>query len=130
MDGCEHGMEREWCYLCHIDTSGVQPRAAWGLVLDDDALLADGDEPMTRGQAAYLRFLCDEFQFEFDASLSAGDAALVIESFMGEPSSESQRRTLMWLGERARVPVEDGLTYGQARTKIRRLVALRGLKSA
>jgi hypothetical protein len=124
-------MDPGWCYLCRIDLSGVEPRAAWGLdAMDDDALTAGNTDPMTRSQAAYLRFLCEEFGYEFDQGLSAGDAAVVIESFMNEQPSDSQGRTLAWLSEHAGVPVETGLTYGQARTKIRRLVALRGLKSA
>lgn len=98
--------------------------------MNDDALKAGSMDPMTRSQGAYLRFLCDEFGYEFDPALSSGDAALVIESFMGEPPTDSQVRTLAWLCERAGVDVEDGLSYGQMGTKIRRLVALRGLKSA
>lgn len=124
-------MEPLWCYLCRIEASGVDPIAAWGLdAIDDveDPALYPG--PMRPGQSAYLRFLCDEFHEVFDATLSEGQAAFVIESFLDEPMDESQARTLGWLGERAGSPAEDGLTYGQARTKIRRLVALRGLKSA
>lgn len=131
MERCSHGMEPAWCYLCRIDASGVDPHSAWGLdAIDgvDDPGLHPG--PMRLGQSAYLRFLCGEFQEVFDASLTEGQAALVIESFLDESMDESQGRTLGWLSERAGAPADDGLTYGQARTKIRRLVALRGLKSA
>ena len=131
MEPCSHGMEPTWCYLCRIDASGVDPRSAWGLDAIDgveDPDLHPG--PMRLGQSAYLRFLCGEFQEIFDASLTEGQAVLVIESFLDEPLDESQGRTLEWLCERAGVPAEDGLTYGQARTKIRRLVAVRGLRSA
>src|SRR3972149_6215667 len=71
MDHCAHGMDPGWCYLCRIDTSGLEPRAAWGLdAVNDDALKAGSTDPMTRSQGAYLRFLCDEFEHEFDPALS------------------------------------------------------------
>ena len=31
MDGCTHGMDADWCYLCRIERSGADPRVAWGL---------------------------------------------------------------------------------------------------
>jgi hypothetical protein len=131
MERCGHGMDADWCYLCRIERSGVDPRAAWGL----DALDVDGDPllrtgPMRPSQNGFLRFLCEEFAEGFDDTLTEGEAELVVESFLDEPMTEAQARTLAWLAEHAAAPVDDGLTYGQARTQIRRLVALRGLKSA
>ena len=124
-------MDPAWCYLCRIDMSGADPRAAWGLdVWDDLEPFETRTGPMTLGQASYLRFLCEEFSEGFDASLNEGEAVVVIESLLNEPMSHRQSQTLAWLSERAGSPFEDTLTYGQARTQIRRLVALRGLRSA
>jgi hypothetical protein len=36
----------------------------------------------------------------------------------------------MWLCEKSGAPIASGLTYGEARGQIRKLVALRGLRSA
>ena len=36
MEPCNHGMDAEWCYLCRIERSGVDPHAAWGLDVTDD----------------------------------------------------------------------------------------------
>ena len=124
-------MDAEWCYLCRIERSGVDPHAAWGLdIVDDegDPLLRTG--PMLPGQERFLRFLCDEFAEGFDVTLNEGEAALVVESFLDEPMSREQTRTLSWLAEHAGAPIDEHLSYGEARTQIRRLVALRGLKSA
>jgi Protein of unknown function (DUF3072) len=124
-------MDTAWCYLCRIERSSADPRVAWGLgssapeegTLDDRA-------PMTLGQANYLRSLCEEFEEPFDPGLRAGEAAIVIESFLDEPMTGSQERTLEWLSEQAGEDAPVGLTYGQARSKIRVLVARRGLRSA
>jgi len=123
-------MDAEWCYLCRIERSGVDPHAAWGLDTDDDRdpLLRTG--LMLPGQERFLRFLCDEFAEGFDDTLNEGEAAIIVESFLDEPMSEVQARTLAWLSEHAGMPADDRLSYGQARTEIRRLVAIRGLKSA
>lgn len=133
MDACPHGMDAAWCYLCRIDASGADPRTAWGL----DALDGPGEDdweeftgPMTDAQAGHLRFLCREFGESFDGTLTEGQAALVIVSFLEEPMRETQARTLTRLCERAGTPLDPDLTYGEARTAIRRLVALRGLQSA
>jgi Protein of unknown function (DUF3072) len=131
MERCDHGMDAGWCYLCRFERSGVDPRAGWGLdVLDDegDPLLRTG--PMRPSQEGFLRFLCDEFAEAFDDTLSEGEATLVVESFLDEPMTNAQARTLGWLAAQAGAAVEEDLTYGQARTQIRRLVALRGLRSA
>ncbi len=62
---------------------------------------------MSIGQASYLRSLCEGSEETFDPSLTDGESAIVVESFLDEPMTDSQ-----------------------ARTKIRSLVAIRGLKSA
>ena len=124
-------MEPAWCYLCLVESSGVDPRAAWGLDTADHE--PDPDEapgPMHPDQAAELRFLCAEFRYAFSTDLSEGQAAMLVHSFLDEPMSEPQERTLAWLSERAGAPMEPGLTYGRARSAIRRLVALKGLRSA
>lgn len=54
----------------------------------------------------------------------------MIPSLLGDPASESQTQTLAWLAEHAGGDAGTGLSYGEARAKIRRLVALRGLRSA
>jgi hypothetical protein len=108
-------MDADWCYLCRIERSGVDPRAAWGLELqewDGDPLLRTG--PMQPSQSSFLRFLCDEFAEGFDGTLTEGEAAVVVESFLDEPMSDAQARTLAWLAEHAGAPVDEALTYGQA----------------
>jgi hypothetical protein len=130
MDGCAHGMEPVWCYLCRIEASGADPAAAWGVMDYPDGPWESHTGPMTPQQLGYLRFLCEEFAEVFDASLTTGEATVVIQSFLGESMSQDQERTLRWLSDRTGAPFDDGLTYGQARSAIRRLVASRGLKSA
>jgi hypothetical protein len=130
MDGCAHGMEPAWCYLCRIEESGADPAAAWGVMDEPDGPWERRTGPMSMQQLGYLRFLCDEFAEGFDQSLTTGEASVVIESFLDESMSQDQERTLRWLAERGGAPFEGGLTYGQARSAIRRLVASRGLKSA
>ena len=131
MDGCTHGMDADWCYLCRIERSGADPRVAWGLgsSAPEEGTL-DGDAPMTLGQANYLRSLCEEFAEPFDPALRTGEAAIVIESFLDEPMTGSQERTLTWLSDQAGEEMPAGLTYGQARSKIRVLIARRGLRTA
>ena len=131
MEGCVHTMDPAWCYLCRIEMSGADPRVAWGLgSAGPDADASEQTGPMTLAQASYLRFLCEEFGEPFDASLTGGEAGMVITSFLDEPMSASQEQTLGWLSRQAREEVASGLTYGQARAKIRGLVARRGLRSA
>jgi hypothetical protein len=125
-------MDPSWCYLCRVEGSGADPRAAWGLDVWDASTLPweRRIEPMTPAQAGYLKFLCREFGTDFDATLSEGETDVVIESFLDEPMNESQVRTLEWLSAQAAKPFDAGLTYGAARSEIRKLVALRGLRSA
>jgi hypothetical protein len=131
MERCAHGMEPAWCYLCRIDASGVDPRAAWGLdAWDDEGDPEDRIGPMSPARAAYLRFLCVEFGETFDPTLNDGESAIVLESFLGEPMTEAQARTLFFLGQLVRAEPEAALTYGQARATIRRFVKQRGVKSA
>jgi hypothetical protein len=131
MDRCAHGMEQAWCYLCRIEMSGVDPRVAWGLdAWDDERDPDDRPGPMVPSRARYLTFLCEEFGETFDPSLTDGESVIVVESFLDEPMTDSQARTLFFLSNLVGGEPEDGLTYGQARSKIRRLVAHRGLKSA
>ena len=133
MGPCGHGMEPAWCYLCRIESSGVEPRVAWGLE-DDDAPGVEDYEDFTDAMSAirvrYLRFLCDEFGVPFDETLTEGEAAVVTISFLEEPMTQSQAETLHRLSERGGGAVAASLTYGEARQTIRRLVALRGLRSA
>jgi hypothetical protein len=133
MEPCEHGMEHAWCYVCRIEDSGVDPQVAWGLE-DDDAPGVDDyedfSEPMSATRVRYLRFLCEEFGVAFDASLTEGEAAVVTISFLEETMTESQARTLGWFAEHGNGTTDPALTYAAARQKIRRLVALRGLRSA
>ena len=131
MERCGHGMEHPWCYLCRIESSGVDPRAAWGLdAWDDEGDPKDRIGPMTPARASYLRFLCEEFGETFDPSLTDGESAIVLDSFLSEPMTDAQARTLFFLGQLVGAEPETDLTYGVARSKIRRLVAHRGLKSA
>ena len=129
MSACSHGLEAAWCYLCRIDQFGVDPQILWGIALDDDlAALAGADGPMTPDVAGYFRFLCDEFEFGYDSTFTQHEAAVVIESFLGDGATTSQLRTIGALsGEAAATP---SLTYGEARTRVRRAIALRGLRSA
>jgi hypothetical protein len=131
MDGCIHGMDASWCYLCRVDAFGVDPQVLWGIALDEDLAEETREEgPMIPALAAYLRFLCEDLGLRFDPTFTQGEAARVIPSLLADPASASQERTLAWLSERAGAPVEATPAYGEARTRIRRLVALRGLRSA
>jgi hypothetical protein len=131
MERCAHGMEPDWCYLCRVDASGVDPRAAWGLdVWDDEGDPEDRIGPMAPSRVAYLRFLCEEFGDTFDPTLNDGESSIVLESLLAEPMTDSQARTLFFLGQLTGSEAEAQLTYGEARSKIRRLVAHRGLRSA
>jgi hypothetical protein len=101
-------MEQAWCFLCRIERSGADPRTAWGLnAWEDERDPQDRRGPMSIGQASYLRSLCEGSEETFDPSLIDGEWAIVVDSFLDEPMTDSQ-----------------------ARTKIRSLVAIRGLKSA
>ena len=125
-------MDRAWCYLCRVESGGADARAAWGLDLPDvtgDDRGSAGD-PMSGIRASYLRFLCGEFGYPFDDSLRDGEAGLLIESFLDEPTTPQQRRTLEWLSRDREDGVEEHLTYGEARDRIRRLVAARALRSS
>jgi len=131
MEGCLHGMEPAWCFLCRIERSGADPGTAWGLkTRDDERDPENRRSAMSLRQASYLRFLCEEFEETFDASLTDAESAIVVESFLDEPMTDSQALTLFFLSQIVGTEAETGLTYGQARTKIRSLVAIRGLKSA
>ncbi len=92
-------MEPAWCYLCRIEASGVDPHVAWGLEDEDGPSVEDYEnftEPMSAARIRYLRFLCDEFGVPFDDALNEGEAAVVTISFLEEPMTESQGRTLEW----------------------------------
>jgi hypothetical protein len=130
MNPCGHGMDPAWCYPCRIEASGVPARAAWGLDTVDHEPDPRFGGPPCRDQQRELRFLCTDFGADFDGSLTEGETAIVIHSFLDESPSEQQERTLGWLCERLGSAVEPGLTYGKARSAIRRFVALRGLRSA
>ena len=131
MEGCVHGMESAWCFPCRIERGGADPRTAWGLnAWDDDRDPEERRGPMSIAQASYLRFLCEEFEETFDPSLTDGESAIVVESFLDEPMTDSQARTLFFLSQIVGTEADTGLTYGQARTKIRSMVAIRNLKSA
>lgn len=132
MESCVHGMGPAWCYLCRVDGSGLDPRTAWGLDLTGDEGSTWGSRVgrMAPMQAEYLQFLCEEFGEAFDSTLSEDEAAIVIDDVAHEPMSESQARTLAWLCERAGEETPNELTYGEARAQIRRLVAVRGVRSA
>ncbi|MBI3647157.1 MAG: hypothetical protein HY240_00095 [Actinobacteria bacterium] len=131
MEFCGHGMDRSWCYLCHLEGGGVDPRTAWGLDAEDGPVPWERRrEPMTETQAGHVRFLCEEFGEPFDESLTEHEAGIVVRSFLEEPMSDRQRRTLRWLCEKSGAPMPEDLTYRQARSQIRKLVALRGLRSA
>jgi hypothetical protein len=120
-------MDPTWCYLCRIETVDVDPQILWGIALDEDLTDLQAEQgPMTPDVAGYIRFLCEEMALHFDPTFSQHEAALVIESFLGDPATANQVQTLEALG----LPESDGLTYAEARTKIRRQIALRGLRSA
>jgi hypothetical protein len=123
-------MDPSWCYRCRLEASEEDARAVWGLdTAEHEADLA-ATGAMTPDQAGELRFLCGEFGETFDPSLTEGEAAIVVGTFLDEPMSEPQRATLAWLSEKAGAEAPGALSYGQARSAIRRLVALRGLRSA
>jgi hypothetical protein len=133
MERCGHGMEPTWCYLCRIEASGVDPHVAWGLEDEDGPTVDDYETytgPMSAARVRYLRFLCEEFGVAFDDTLNEGEAAVVTISFLEEPMTDPQARTLAWFADHGNGAGDPSLTYGEARQKIRRLVALRGLKSA
>jgi hypothetical protein len=130
MERCHHGMEAERCYRCRLERSGEDPRAVWGLDTAEHAEDLALSGPMTPDQAGELRFLCAEFGEAFDPTLTEGEAAIVVSTFLDEPMSDAQAATLAWLSERAGAEAPTDLTYGKARSAIRRLVALRGLRSA
>jgi hypothetical protein len=120
-------MDPTWCYLCRVEDVNVDPQILWGIALDDDLTELQAERgPMTPDVAGYMRFLCEEMGLRFDPTFTQHEAALVIESFLRDPATASQVQTLEHLGS----PDTDGLTYGEARSKIRRQIALRGLRSA
>ena len=127
---CGHGGDRSWCYLCRVESSGAAGRVAWGI---DHVPLSDKQpwqlrrSEMSDSQAAYLEFLCHEFGLRFDPKMTDGQADLLIENFLDEPMTESQTKTLHWLGGQRPEP-KGGPTYGWARTEIRRLVAAKALR--
>lgn len=125
---CTHGMDAAWCYLCHVDGYGVDPQVLWGLALDDDLEeLADRPGPMSEDLAGYLRFFCEEFNFGYDETFTQQEAATVIAGFLADVPTQRQRQTIAALDGSANV---EDMTYAEARTKIRRMIALRGLRSA
>jgi hypothetical protein len=127
---CGHGGDRSWCYLCRVESSGGAGSVAWGV----DYVPLSEKPPwqlrrwaMPDGQAAYLQFLCREFGLRFVPKLSEGQADLLIENFLDEPMSDSQSKTIEWLGGQ-RPELKGGPTYGWARAEIRRLVAAKALR--
>jgi hypothetical protein len=121
-------MDAAWCYLCRVDNEGTDPHVLWGLAFDDDLeLLETSTAAMSPDMAGYLRFLCEELHVRYDETFTHGEAALVIQGLLTDPASDGQRRTLIALGGDG---TADTLSYGQARTNIRRTIALRGLRSA
>ena len=68
-----------------------------------------------------------EFNFGYDQTFTQQEAATVIAGFLVDVPTERQRQTIAALDGGA---TADGMTYAEARTKIRRMVALRGLRSA
>jgi hypothetical protein len=128
MAACAHGMDAAWCYLCRVDDEGTDPHVLWGLAFDDDLeILETAAGPMSPEMAGYLRFLCDELHMRYDDTFTHGEAALVIQGLLTDPATDSQRRTITALGGDG---TTDTMTYGQARTTVRRMIALRGLRSA
>ncbi len=122
-------MDAAWCYLCRVDQGGTDAHVLWGLAFDDDLeLLETSTDPMSDDMSGYLRFLCDELHMRYDDTFTQGESAMVIQGLLTDPATTSQRQTVAALaGESS---TDEALTYGQARTKIRRMVALRGLRSA
>ena len=128
MAACAHGMDAAWCYLCRVDNEGTDPHVLWGLAFDDDLEILETESgPMRPEMAGYLRFLCDELHMRYDDTFTHGEAALVIQGLLTDPATDSQRRTITALGGDG---TADTMTYGQARTTVRRMIALRGLRSA
>ena len=80
---------------------------------------------MGRAQSGYVQFLCEEFGERFDDTLTQGQAAQVIDSFLNEPMTEGQRRTVEYLSRKAGRAIEYTLTYGEARDRIRQLLLTR-----
>ena len=122
-------MDAAWCYLCRVDQGGTEAHVLWGLAFDDDLeLLESSTDPMSPEMSGYLRFLCDELGMRYDDTFTQGEAAMVIQGLLTDPATTSQRQTIAALAGEA----TDGQarTYSDARTKIRRMVALRGLRSA
>ena len=120
-------MDPTWCYLCRVEGVDVDPQILWGIALDEDlADLQAEHGPMTPDVAGYMRFLCEEMELHFDPTFTQHEAALVIGSFLGDPATARQVQTLEHLGS---TDMGD-LKYGEARSKIRRQIALRGLRSA
>jgi hypothetical protein len=124
--GCAHGMDPAWCYICRVEKGGRHGRAAWGLDIhiEDERGWEEKDAPMTQEQTDYLRFLCEEFGLALEAGLTEGEADLLIQSFLDEPMTDSQRRTLDRLGA-VYADRSQGVTYGWARGRIRSLYAAR-----
>ena len=120
-------MDPTWCYLCRVEGVDVDPQILWGIALDEGlADLQAEHGPMTPDVAGYMRFLCEEMDLHFDPTFTQHEAALVIGSFLEDPATASQVQTLEHLGWTD----TDDLRYGEARSKIRRQIALRGLRSA
>ncbi|MEA2579199.1 MAG: hypothetical protein QOE83_91 [Actinomycetota bacterium] len=126
MERCQHGLETTWCYLCRVDRS-ASPRAAWGLDDEPPEDWVFSKEPMGEAQADYLRFLCEEFGYSFEPDLAAGEADILIESFLEEPMTEQQRATLVALTTDVGESLPEGLSYAGARRQIRTLVTRRAL---
>jgi len=131
MDACAHGMDRDWCYLCRVEGGGAGSSTLWGLdTLGEPAAPVEfRTGPMGETQADYLRFLCEEFGYGFEPDLTEGEADLLMESFLEEPMTERQRLTLGALCQVVGAPLETDLSYGEARGKVRRLFALRALRT-
>ena len=108
---------------------GTDAHVLWGLAFDDDLeLLETSTAPMSDEMSGYLRFICDELHMRFDDSFTQGESAMVLQGLLTDPATTSQRQTIAALAGEA--TTDETLTYGEARTKIRRMVALRGLRSA
>ena len=78
-------------------TERADPRIAWVSTHGRRERPGRSAGPMTLAQASYLRFLCDEFEETFDASLTDGQSAIVVASFLDEPMTDAQARTLFFL---------------------------------
>ena len=122
-------MDAAWCYLCRVDHGGTDAHVLWGLAFDDDLeLIETSTDPMSDEMSGYLRFICDELHMRFDNTFTQGESAMVLQGLLTDPATTSQRQTIAALAGEA--TTDETLTYGEARTKIRRMVALRGLRSA